>query len=252
MKIKSSIYLVFAFFLVILLVVLNDKVSQSIEYIKSSFYHAEKQTLNEFAFNIDTIIQKRVQHRALYSVLKNNKALREQLEEVLSVLVSRKYKYAYVVQKRDRTNGKYRILLDGSLRDKSAFGEPFNVLNSAWDRVYKTKKPTVFSDKELESLWMTYLYPVMRNGQVDAIIAIEFSKQQIDATLEYITPAHKFMEVMIFVLIGSMVLLFTFILMWYRKNRESEFRKKELEQNMVSLERALVKAKASERSKSEF
>ena len=113
---------------------------------------------------------------SLYDKLKNDEHLREEIEEDLEILVTKRYKYVYIVDKAKRDHN-FRFLLDGSNdEDRSEFEEPYTPTQiDKWDYVYKTKKPIYFQHKEIKSLWLTYLKPIVINNKVDAIIVIDFS-----------------------------------------------------------------------------
>jgi|GEM_PF-3312952 len=228
-----SEYLKYVLFLLLgmfFLFYINIQFDKTINEVKKDFDHNEIETLAELAKNITKIVKSAVKERPLYETLQNEKNTRETLQRVLEVLVSSKYKYAYVVKR--KKDEKFRILLDGALENKSHFNEPFFAINEAWQRIYTTKEATFFKEGDLESIWMTYLYPIIIDGKVDALLAIDFSYKSISDTLDYFEPIQSFINDVLGVF-GMMVIMFLIISIqqWYIKNRESIKHKKALREN---------------------
>ena len=116
-----------------------------------------------------------------YTTLKSDKTTQEHLNSTLGLFVTQKYKYIYLVDKPDARNDDFRFLADGSLTqdDKSEFAEMFKPLQtSKWDAVLRTEKPVFFKHSEVDTLWTTYLNPIILNGKVEAILVIDFSLQE--------------------------------------------------------------------------
>jgi type II secretory pathway pseudopilin PulG len=105
----------------------------------------------------------------IYETLQNNIALRKQIEDSLGFFITDRYKYIYVVDKKDPNSEIFRFLLDGSkdIDEKSEFEEsyiPFNI--EKWNKVYKTKKEIYFKHNKNKSIWITYLKPILMDGNV--------------------------------------------------------------------------------------
>lgn len=135
----------------------------------------------EYIDNVTQNIAKDIKNHLkdnFHNKLKNDEKLIKELEQKLRYFVTTRYRYIYVVDRSPLDNKEYRFLLDGAINpeDKSLFDETFIPLNSIkWKQVYKTKKAVVFGHKEIKSLWMTYLKPIIINNKVEAIIVIDFS-----------------------------------------------------------------------------
>jgi hypothetical protein len=93
--------------------------------IKENLLNVNIEYANNITSSLIYEIQKYVHKGSLVEILKQNYALRERLEEDLRHVLTQRYRFVYVVAKKD---GKFRFLLDGSRQDKSAFLEPFQPL----------------------------------------------------------------------------------------------------------------------------
>ncbi|WP_457594033.1 putative bifunctional diguanylate cyclase/phosphodiesterase [Hydrogenimonas sp.] len=159
-----------------------------------------------FAENIEKELNKHVllDTPRLYDALKENPHLRKELEHTLSALITPSFKYVYVLYRDPR--GKYRYLLDGSLEDKGAFDQKLDVDKQKWNRCYETKEDQVLMQKNLEGLWITYLKPIIRNGSVQGIAAIDFSTRLPSTIAHAIRPLENIF-LYIFAAVGILLLI---------------------------------------------
>jgi len=135
--------------------------------------------------NTKKIILKKTQNTNIVKALLNNPKLREEIETILSLLVTNNIKYVYIIFK-DK-DGKFRFLADGSKEEKAIPGQKFDVFNPQWYEIFTTKKDVLIKQSKLKSLWVTYLSPIIQNGEVRAILAVDFSiskLKQINALID--------------------------------------------------------------------
>ena len=128
--------------------------------------------------------------QTLANILENDPDLRRELESDLAMVISDDIKYSYVLF-RDAKH-KYRFMLDGATHDKSEFGMKFDIENPAWDKAYKTYQPQLFEQKNLHSLWLTYLKPIIIDNTVQGVIAIDFSLEGHQHITDIVQPLHKY------------------------------------------------------------
>lgn len=251
--IKSSFifkYMFLIFSSLVFIYFLNIKVSQNIEYVKESINMVEVEMLNEFSSNITKLVKSKITKDGLYNTLTKDDNLRSNLEYSLAVIVNKKYKYAYIVQK--VTDSSFRYLLDGSLEEQPITGDMFYGSNKAWSTIYKTKKATIYKDSNTDDIGMTFLYPIIVDDKIEAILAIDFSKKRIKETMNYLYPMEQLLHYIVFGLFFIIAILFLFIILWYSKNKESIARKEELERNEVILKDATILAQSANVAKSDF
>ncbi|HIE34888.1 MAG TPA: hypothetical protein EYP79_01655, partial [Campylobacterales bacterium] len=127
----------------------------------------------ENAYNIDTILKEKLKNEDILKSLIKNKKLRKDVEEILSIISTDFFKYVYILY-RDK-KGAFRYLVDGSKEDKGEFNQILNVNLEEWNRVYKTKKENIIYQSNIDILWITYLYPIIEDKKVVAVLAIDFS-----------------------------------------------------------------------------
>ena len=147
--------------------------------IKNLNLESNLEYIDKITSNMATLINNSTPE-GIFKNLKDDTKLREELEKSLQILITKKYRYVYVVDKSEN-NKNFRFLLDGAknTEDKSDFLESYVPINvKYWKEVYRTKKAVYYKDKHLKSLWLTYLKPILRDGKVEAIIAIDFSLKE--------------------------------------------------------------------------
>lgn len=181
-----------------------------IKETKTTLYNNFEKTFTQqaiyFANNIESLIKKEIP-KDLYKTLEKNINLRIKLQNSFSLLVTPTFKYIYVLYK-DK-NGKYRYLLDGSKNDKGEFGERLNVDKTSWNKAYDSGLELILVQKNLESIWGTFLKPIKYNNKTEAIIAIDFSSN-LPASIYNATQPIKNIFLYIFISITLLLL----ILIW--------------------------------------
>ena len=161
--------------------------------------------VSEFAKNISQHILEKTGEN-IHNTLKRNPLLIKSLEKRLSSFISQQYTYIYLIYKDE--DKKFRYLLDGSkdLNNKGEFDQKFDPQrNKIWEKVFTKLKPQVVTQKDIEELWITYLYPLISEGKVVAVLVFDFSIKDYYKILENIKPLKNFffylMVFMIFILV---------------------------------------------------
>ena len=216
------------------------------EIIATSQLQSNVEYIDNIASNLIQMILQASKNAPLTQALKN-KNLRKNLENNLRLFKTKRYRYIYVVFKEKK---QFKFLLDASKKDKAGFLEVFQPLNvQEWEKVYKTKKANYFINKEVKSLWLTYLKPVIQKGQVTAIVVIDFSlkeQQQLHRILENLAISVKHFTILA-ILIFTTVVLFLYYL--WRQLTMLERRTKEVEALNETLQQKIDEEVAKNREK---
>ncbi len=151
-------------------------------------YKDNRAYIENISQNISNNISKTLK-KDFYNTLYHNDKLKHKIDSILNLFVTKKYKYIYLVDKPIHNNNQFRFLADGSVEEeKSEFSEIFQPMQtSKWDDVLKSKKPIFFKHSNLNTLWTTYLHPIIINNEIEAILVIDFSlveQNKIKKTLE--------------------------------------------------------------------
>lgn len=179
--IKNPIYLIFlSLFISIIFTLLlystiklEDNITKKMMEISTADVIS---VANNNASFIDKSIKSTSQNYA--KTLKNNQTLREEIEKNLSLLLTSNIKYAYLLYKDDR--GIFRFLADGAIEAEKAFlNQKFDIDNPRWLEIFQTKKPLIIEHGYLQQLSITYLVPILKNNEVELILAVDFSIKKI-------------------------------------------------------------------------
>jgi len=132
--------------------------------------------------------------------LSKNPKIRKELNNILSLYVTRTIKYVYVVYKDN--NNRLRYLLDGSLplSERGMFGQVFIPSNTKlWESCFKRKVDiyAVQSKKDVFGLWITYLHPILYKDKVQAILALDVSSGTYNELEDTLIPAKHYLKYMI-------------------------------------------------------
>jgi len=139
-------------------------------------------------------------------------------ERSLALFTTKAVKYIYILQKDKQ--GRFRFLLDASQEDKAHFYQKFDVQNSAYQKIYQTKEPQIFYQKNIQNLYLTYLYPIILDNKVAAIISVDISmqfKQDIAQIMASFKKLFKFLIVLIFLVI---VVVTSYIFYYYLSRKK--------------------------------
>lgn len=121
--------------------------------------------------------------------------VRAEYEHIISLMLTSNVKYVYILHRDE--HGKFRFLLDASETDKANFNQKFDVDAQEYDTVYRTKKPQIIQQNDIENLYLTYLYPIISNKEVIGIFNIDITTNIQKIILESIKPLETFFVVLI-------------------------------------------------------
>ncbi len=170
--------------------IINISTSDIINSIRKTIYNKLPQ---------EDFVEKLKKDPKYYSRLKND----------LSVFLSERLKYIFIIYK-DRDN-RYKYLLDVLSKESllNLLFIPLKEEKEILESVYKTKKHRFEIHKELNTIGITYYIPVVQNGVVKSVIIADFSfgvLQEIKSLITLIKRA---------VLVSSGIILFFLIITVY-------------------------------------
>jgi len=148
------------------------------------------------------------------------KPLRKECEEKISLLITPGIKYIYLLFKDKK--GKFRFLLDASKTDKAHFYQKFDVSNKEYEEIYKTNKPQIIRQNDVENLYITYLYPIIKNNRVIAVLSVDITTKIQQNILNLIKPIETFFVVLM-VFIFLLLIMTIFQLFHYIFTRKKIF-----------------------------
>jgi len=151
------------------------KFDKTLHYTSLNVTNMELNNLKRAAKAIAGNITFNIKKGSMYEQLKDNKKLREKLNKILSLYINDEMKYVYVIYKDKK--GRYRYLLDGSkiAKERGAFNQIFIPVSNIWDICFKTEKDIFTVQKNIASLWITYLHPIIIDKKMQAVLALDIS-----------------------------------------------------------------------------
>ena len=176
---------------------------------KDIFERIEKNQINQISYvlrNIERDILESSEIKTskdLLSIFKNENT-REDYEHIISLMLTSNVKYAYILYKDEKD--RFRFLLDASKTDKANFYQKFDVSNSKYITIYRTKKPQVIKQHDIENLYLTYLYPIVSNNKVVGLFNIDITTNIQKIILDSIKPLETFFVVLIIFVLLLMIM----------------------------------------------
>lgn len=135
------------------------------------------------------------------SDIKKNSLLQHKIDDSLKTLITPNIKYAYLVYRDER--GIFRFLADASSNEEKAMiNQKLDIDSAEWLDIYTKNEPLIIQHSLLQQLSMTYLIPIVYQGHVELILAIDFSIQKVEEIKQIIQMIqHAIFTVMLIIFI---------------------------------------------------
>ncbi|QCT93844.1 bifunctional diguanylate cyclase/phosphodiesterase [Caminibacter mediatlanticus TB-2] len=198
LAIRFIIIILFTFFLIYILM----------KYFEKEFNNAIMNIEIQNAFNTAYKVEK-----ILNSHYKNK-------NDILNLLLNKDIKYVFIIKK---INGKYKYIYDGSpINERAIKYQPFEPLNKKiWEKVYTQKTPVYEINKKIDNVWLTFLYPIIKQNKINYIIAMDIS---LNAYNKFNDLLKIFKNIFIIVVTFILLLIFYmnfFIFKFYKEKFQS-------------------------------
>jgi len=125
----------------------------------------------------------------------SDKTTREHYEKHLSLLLTPGIKYLYILTKDEKN--RFRFVIDASKSDKANFYQKFDVENPKYEQLYTTKKPQVIHQQDMENLYLTYLYPIILQNKIIAVLSVDITTKIHNTIAQVIKPLETFFIILI-------------------------------------------------------
>ncbi len=135
----------------------------------------------------------------LVEEIENNPDLRKKLNRVLELFVSREIKYVYVIYRDNK--GFYRYLLDGSKspKERGELNQIFIPVNTVlWRRCFESGKDTYAIQRNINTLWLTYLHPIYLNHKMQAVLVLDVSMIAYKKLKQTLAPLKGYLRYLLF------------------------------------------------------
>lgn len=209
-------------FILLLIYLLDTYISNTQEQLYKRLENSMVQDMSYIAQNFDKEFKKNVvlkDDESLFEHLKSKSKLRQDIEHNLHYLVTSKIKYLYIIYQDEKE--RFRFLADGSNEDKARFNQKLDVDNTKYKEVYTLKEELAITQKSLDALAITFLYPLIYKENVEALLVFDFSSNTESELHKIISPL-KTMFMLMYILV-AVFLVVTLIqtLLYYQARKRS-------------------------------
>ena len=227
-KLKYIIPLLAIGAFVSLTLVLQPLVNKSISTLKNE----EIERTMHYAKKITKYIQDQSQGNTLTHALAQHPELRKKLNDLLQAFQNENVQNLFILS-RDK-KGRFRFVLDGSDDSPAPFNSVFLPRSQVFETAYRTQKAGIVEQQgAVESVWLSLLYPLVKDGQTQALLVLDLSEDFGKHILSFNHEISNRIRVMQF-FVGTGILLLLYFLY-----RSSSIRKK-METDMESGARSVV------------
>lgn len=191
--------------LVLCMIYLQFTIDESTENLKTEEIKSSK----DYAGKIAKYIQSET-FGALPEFLEKNSEKRKNLNKVLQTFLTEQFQYIFLLHKDEK--GYYRFLLDGSLNDPVEFNSLFFPKSIDFNTVYSSQKSKIIKQNEgVEEVWLSLLYPIITEGQTEALLVIDLSKPYAEYLSSFNSPVSELIKwIQLFLLVSLFFLLYIF------------------------------------------
>jgi len=203
-KYSSKFTFIFMGLLILIAFYMQYSINQSTEMLKESEINKAKL----YAMKITDYI-KNNSCPPLSSCLDEHPEMRENLNRILHSFQTEDFKNLFVLYK-DKKNI-FRFLLDGSEEDPLQYKTIFFPESKAFQTIYHSGQPKIIEQKgAVEEVWMSLLYPILRNNQVEGLLVLDLSKSYGEHIKNFNSPIQNtILLLQVFTLISILFLAYT-------------------------------------------
>ena len=121
--------------------------------------------------------------------LEASPTLRSYYEKELSILLTDDIKFLYILYRSPGDN-KLRYLLDTAAdpEERGEFGQKFDPRTDIWEEAERTRSTRTRVQHDLDSLWISYVHPIIVDDRVAAFLAADFAHEEYSRIRELFAP----------------------------------------------------------------
>ena len=216
--IKEYLYFLISIFLfLIFTTLLYLKFDQIVRFTKTEF---EKILLNDLK-HTSMAIEKNIR---LMSLGVNSHPDIKRLNSFLSTFINEEYKYVYIIYKDGE--GSFRYYADGALNEeeRGEYGQVFfPIEEEKWNYAFKTSRPLHFIQNKIDSLWITYLFPMNLVSGMKSFLVLDVSTKAYKKIDYILGGLKKFLKYLLFFLSGIFVFILILYFLVYKEYQKTYF-----------------------------
>ena len=241
----TYIFLGLAFILLMGAIFIQKEIDNTRDKIKSINNNSNIRDVIKLSNNLENKIVS-ITSKNIYKILKENEKLRVELENDLQYFITNKYKDIYLLDKKSIENKDFRVLLDATKNenDKFLFEESYRPDNvDKYNEVYKTKKSIHFENKDIKSLWITNIYPIIIDNEVKSILVVDFSIKELNVITSTMYELDDIFEIALsfFIFVFIIIIYFSYIDLKREKQKQNVYKSLELKSKELEMETSKVK-----------
>lgn len=215
-KYIKTIFVPIVTILTLIIVLLFSQYTDVLDTAMSKMERTKNDDVLSFSKNIENHIKK-MRMDFILNPLKMTQNESKKLSHMLSLFAGSQYPYIYILTKDEQ--GKFRYLADGSSKkdQRGMFLQKFDPESRYWQDSWKNAKPIWKTQKNIDGLWVTYLYPISLEHKTKMLIAFDFSAHERDLIQKLFLPIQNYLFTISALLCVFLVLIYIFGYLLYKQ-----------------------------------
>lgn len=155
------------------------------------------------------------------SVLRKDEKARVQAETSLSLMKNSEVQFLYVLYIDEKKRFRYLIDTTQDLKEKGEFKQRFFPQKYIWAKALEEKKPKVTAQKEIDKLWISMAYPILKDNKTVALLGIDFSHMEYVKVKKTLTPLENIYLYSAIFIVVMLISAFVQLIIYYQHRKKS-------------------------------
>lgn len=145
----------------------------------------------------------------------------QDIEGNLQLIKAKDIQYLYLLYKDKHNNLRYLVDTTTDPDERAITTQLFSPQSNIWEKAYATKKYQLTYQNNLQDLWITVAYPIVKNNKVVVVLGADFTYSVYQQLMHILTPIENlFFYITIFIVV-MFFLTYFLLYLYYNINKKT-------------------------------
>ena len=155
------------------------------------------------------------------TTLKTDATARLQAETALSLMKNSEVQFLYLLYIDETNRLRYLIDTTQGINEKGEYQQRFFPQKPIWVKALQSKSPEVATQKEIDKLWISMAYPILKDKQTVALLGIDFSHKEYVNVKETLVPLENIYFYSALFIVIMLISAFVQLVIYYKHRKKS-------------------------------